>query len=167
MYRLVLWPLVGSLVFLQQDSSQPFDVSSESSLYAVRGRLSGTVQVQPEQVRVVVRSGSVLSVVSDPRIQLRAAIAAGTQKGWRKVAESEPQLLGSFDAGQRRELTDSIVFTVRIPSDAKPEQHWLVFQFGRADGSTTYACSARNLAGPDSLSARRAEQLRAFYPLAC
>ena len=167
MHRLVLLLLVGSIAGSPQDATQPFAVSSESSLYAIRGRFAGTLQVQPERVRVVVKSGSVLSTVSDPAVQLRAVVATGTQRGWKRVAESKPHSLGAFDAGQRRELTDSIVFVVRIPTDAKPEQHWLVFQFRRSDGTTTYACSDRNLAGPDSLSAQRAEQLRTFYPLAC
>ena len=159
--------VLGCLLGPQQDTSREFAVSSESSLYAVRGRFSGSLQIQPEQVRVVVRSGSVLSAVADQEVQLRALIATGTQRGWKKVAESEPHPLGSFDAGQRRDLADSLVFEIRIPKDAKPEQHWLVFQFRRSDGTTTYACSERNLAGPDSLSANRAQQLRTFYPLAC
>ena len=167
MYSFALLFLIHSLVFLQEEPPQAFAVSSESSLYAVRGRLVGTVQVHPQRVTVVVRNGSVLSIDADPGLQLRAVIATAIGTGWKRVAESEPQSLGAFDAGQRRDLTDSMVFTVKLPSGAKPDEHWLVFQFRRSDGTATYACSERNLAGPDSLSARRAQQLRTFYPLAC
>ena len=167
MYRSVFLPLICALTLVQEESPQAFAVSSESSLYAVRGRLAGTLQVQPRRVTVVVRNGSVLSVAPDPGLQFRAVIATATPTGWKRVAESEPRSLGAFDAGQRRELTDSIVFTVKLPSGAKPEEHWLVFQFRRSDGTTTYACSDRNLSGPDSLSSARAQQLRTFYPLAC
>ena len=167
MYRLV-FPLVICLVASgQQELPQPFAVSAESSLYAVRGQFAGTLQVQAQRITVAVKSGSVLSTNADLGLQLRALVATATGTGWKRLAESEPQSLGAFDAGQRRELTDSMVFTVKLPSGAKPEESWLVFQFRRSDGTTTYACSERNLSGPDSLSARRAQQLRTFYPMAC
>lgn len=152
---------------VQQDSARAFDVSSESSLYDVRGRLTGTLHVEPAQITVVVRGGSVFAARPDPRIELRAIIAGSGSRSWRKMASSESQMLGGFGAGERHELKDSLVFRIATPSGFDPQQHWLVFQFARSDGSTTYACSDRNLAGPDSLSTQRAQQLRTFYPMAC
>jgi hypothetical protein len=162
-------PLVVSLLVagIPQDSTKAFDVSSESSLYDVRGRFVGTFRVEPSQITIVVKSGSVLATRADPRVEIRAIIAGPSRGSWRKVGSSEPQLLGGFGAGERREVTDSLVFRISTPSGFDAQQHWLVFQFGRSDGSTTYACSDRNLAGPDSLSAQRAQQLRTFYPMAC
>ena len=152
---------------LWQDSTKTFDISSESSLYAVRGRLTGTLTVEPGQITVVVKGGSVLAATPDTRIQLRAVIAGPSGRSWRRIVLSEPQGLGSFRAKERHELKDSLVFRVATPSAFDPQHSWLVFQFGRSDGTTTYACSERNLAGPDSLSAQRAQQLRTFYPMAC
>ncbi len=152
---------------VQQDSTKAFDVSSESSLYDVRGWFAGTFRVEPSQITIVVKSGSVLATRSDPRIQVRAIIAGPSGASWKKVGSSEPQVLGGFGAGERHEVTDSPVFRISTPRGFDAQQHWLVFQFGRSDGSTTYACSERNLAGPDSLSAQRAQQLRTFYPMAC
>ncbi len=144
-----------------------FDVSSESSLYAVRGQFAGSVQLGPSQAAVVIKSGWVLAVTADPNIVLRAIIAGPSSRGWRKVSESEPQSLGAFNAGERKRLIDSLVFSIPFTRDLDPQRHWLAFQFAFSDGSTTYACSARNLAGPDSLSAERALQLRTMYSLAC
>jgi len=151
----------------QQDPTTAFDVSSESSLYDVRGRLTGTIRLEPSQLTIVVKSGSVLAARPDSRIEVRAIIAGPSGTSWKKVGSSEPQVLGAFRAGERHDVTDSLVFRISTPSGFEPQDHWLVFQFGRSDGSTTYACSDRNLAGPDSLSARRAQQLRTFYPMAC
>jgi hypothetical protein len=164
--RLPLFALL-LLTVRQQDSTKAFDVSSESSLYDVRGRFAGTFRLESSQLIVVVKSGSVLATRTDPRIELRAVIAGPTGGSWKKISSSEPQILGAFGAGERREFTDSLVFRISTPPGFEPQQHWLVLQFGRSDGSTTYACSDRNLAGPDSLSARRAQQLRTFYPMAC
>lgn len=167
-FRIVLLTmLLAEAAPSQQDSAQAFDVSSEASLYVVRGRLVGTFQAQSPVLRVVVKSASIFTLMADSRLQLRAVVAGASGTGWRKVLTSEPEALGAFGAGERRELRDSIVFTLSVPPGMDLQQHWLVFEFGRSDGSTTYACSERNLAGPDSLSARRAHQLRTVYPLAC
>ena len=147
--------------------SSTFDVSSESSLYVVRGQFAGSAYLGPRKVVIAIKRGSVLATVADPNILLRAVIAGTGVRGWRKVSESEPQSLGAFNAGERKELTDSLVLNIPLARDFDPQRHWLAFQFALSDAGTTYACSARNLAGPDSLSAERARQLRTFYPLAC
>jgi hypothetical protein len=162
--------LVGAFLLLasiSQNSSKTFDVSSESSLYDVRGRVNGAFHIEPSLVRVVVRGGSILSTRAELRVEVRAILAGPSGSSWRKIASSEPRSLGAFEASERRTLTDSLVFSIPIQSGFDPQQHWLAFEFGRSDGSSTYACSDRNLAGPDSLSARRAQQMRTFYPMAC
>ena|SRR5437762_7228688 len=151
----------------QQDSVKTFDVSSESSLYEVRGRLSGSIRFEPSQLMVIVRSGSVFAASPDSQIELRAIIAGASGNAWKKVVTSEARPLGAFGPRERHELKDSLVFALPIPAGFDPQQYWLVFQFAKSSASTTYACSDRNLAGPDSLSARRAQQLRTFYPIAC
>jgi hypothetical protein len=169
-YRLVVllsFTSVGRVASGQQDSSRAFEISSEASQYVVKGRLTGTFRVQEAHLIVAVKSGSVLVAVADPGLMLRVIIAGPSGTSWRKVVESDPQSLGAFRGGERRDLSDSLVFSLPLPSDLNLQRHWLVFQFGRSDGSTTYACSDRNLAGPDSLSAGRAQQLRMFYPMAC
>ena len=65
-----------------QDSTKTFDISSESSLYAVRGRLTGTLTLEPGQITVVVKGGSVLAATADTRVELRAVIAGlATDRG--------------------------------------------------------------------------------------
>ena len=146
---------------------QPFDISSEASLYDVRGRLTGGVYLRSDRVTITVQNGSVMVVQGDSRIQLSALIAGPTARGWSIVAQSESRDLGRFAAGERRPLTDSLVFHIVLPSGLDLQHHWLAFQFATSRGTTTYACSERNLAGPDSLAATRAQQLRTFYPAAC
>ena len=150
-----------------QDSVRAFDISSESSLYVVRGRLSGTYQLRPGQLTVTVSSGSVLATQADTSIQLRALVAGAGQGGWKKLAASDPVSLGTWKAGERHQLTEPLTLQVSLPASFDPSRAWLVFQFARSDGNTTYACSDQNLAGPDSFAAARAEQLKRFYPAAC
>jgi hypothetical protein len=146
---------------------RPFQASSEASRYIVRGQLAGTIAIQQGHLQIVVTSGSILSLDPDSAIHLRAFIAAATDRGWARLSTSEPHSLGAFAAGERRELAESLTFTVPLPSTFDPEHQWLAFQFSRSDSSTAYVCLEHNLMGPDSLSFSRAEQQRRAYELAC
>lgn len=147
--------------------TRPFQVSSETSHYAVHGHFAGTFTIQRDDVLVVVTAASIVSILADSQIQLRALLAGSGAKGWAILSTSTPASLGSFADNERRDLGAALRFTLPLPSGFDPRRDWLAFEFDRSDRSTTYACADHNLMGPDSLASPRAEALQRSYETTC
>ncbi|HKV71972.1 MAG TPA: hypothetical protein VJN62_12035, partial [Gemmatimonadales bacterium] len=138
----------------------PFQVSSEASHYVVHGHFAGTFTIQRDDMLVTVTAGSIVSVLADSQIQLRALLAGPGAQGWAILGRSSPVSLGSFALNERRELGGALRFTLSLPSGFDPRRDWLAFEFVRSDRSTTYACADHNLMRPDSLATPRAAALQ-------
>ena len=143
------------------------EVSSETSVYAVRGHFSGTYTVTQDTLRATITEAAVISTTPVRAPKLRLLLAHSTPDGWDRVASSQPYVLGPFGLGDRRVTGDTIAFVLALPKAFDPAQHWFVFEFAFGPDMTTYACSTTNLAGPDSIAAHRARLMARNYSLGC
>ncbi len=132
-------------------SPVPFVVTSESTLYAIRGRFVGEMRLTASHLSVTVTQGSVLSMGDYAEVRVEALIGGATATGWRKVAEGQATGIGAVTGGHSRPLSDSLHFDILLPDGFDPAVHWLAFEFSSSgDGMgpfTTYACSRANLLG--------------------
>src|SRR5689334_9677467 len=65
----------------------PFVVTSESTLYAIRGRFVGEIRFTASRLSVTVTQGSVLGLGDYGDVRVAALVAGATGTGWQKVAE--------------------------------------------------------------------------------
>jgi hypothetical protein len=116
-----------------------FEASSERYKAGVRGSLYGHLQLEHDLLTVVVERGDVFSYTRLSRTQLTIGIRAcptrdhqpsGIKRtSWRTTnrLRSEPVSLGPALAGERRQLTDSIVLTLQLPRGIDLKLHELRF----------------------------------------
>jgi hypothetical protein len=130
-------------------SPRPFHISSEAGDFGIRGTLSGTVEIQPHDLVVVVKDGTIVSSVGEEVDVTLAPMIAGP--GEEQLAEivkrGQPQTIGRFAKDERRSMNAPLTFTMPLPANFNPATQWLVFEFRLPGQRTAYVCEVGNLLG--------------------
>jgi hypothetical protein len=159
--------------------SEPFNVSSLESRYALRGAFAGTVRLDGDSVEVMVAEG-VVKAAGRPRpgtvryrdVKVSVGVGAPSGASWEMRAKSQERLiregLGEGDSVR----VASLRFVIAGARRADLAGNWLVFEFGARDAEygehfTTYACSQHALLERRRTDSDRSVRLRKNYELTC
>ena len=135
---------------------RPFQISSEASDFGMIGTLSGTVEIQPDALVVVVKDGSIYSRLAVEFDATLVPMIAGPGEQQAEIVDrGDPQTIGPFAKDERRSLTAPLNFTMPLPKKFDPATQWLVFEFRVAKHATAYVCEAGNLLGTQASETRR------------
>jgi hypothetical protein len=127
---------------------RPFHISSEAGDFGIRGTLSGTIEIQPHDLVVVVKDGTIYSLVEEVDMTLGPMIAGpGEEQLAEIVKRGRPQSIGPFAKDERRSLNAPLTFTMPLPANFNPTTQWLVFEFRLWGSRTAYVCEVGNLLG--------------------